>query len=100
MIPKLQVFTNCDFEPWAVFYFGTEGYGLTKEKAIEEYKTTYDSGWMGYDEPFNYDVTEPHLFYIFEDIEDEEGLYEEGYNWQECDASHPKAVACFGVKFR
>jgi len=42
MKPELQIFTTCDYEPFAVFYWGTEGYELTKEMAIDEYRQFVD----------------------------------------------------------
>jgi hypothetical protein len=93
MTNELQIFSSDDFEPFAVFYFGEDGYGLTKEKAIEAYEERYR---IDYDYDLKELATEPKLFYLREEGEWGE---DNEYPWYECDKDHPDAVACFGVLF-
>lgn len=99
MIPELHIFTNEDLEPWAVFYFGTDDYGLTTKKAISEYEAICDLGFFGESE-FPWTASEPRLFYICKSLyEDGSEQPDDGYCWVKCDADNPNAVACYGVTF-
>ena len=92
MIPELQIFSNSDYEPFAVFYWGTEGYGLTKQQVIDKYLEFYGDL---YEEGLP-DCSEPKLFYLVENgeySEDNEPCYEK------CSADTEGAKSCFGVIF-
>ena len=94
MIPELQIFSNSDYEPFAVFYWGTEDYGLTAESARQAFVDMYD-----WDEEFSGEMpegSEPKLFYLVENgeySEDNEPRY------IECCADTKGAKPCFGVIF-
>lgn len=94
MVKKCEVFTTCDFEPWAVFYYGEEGFGLTKQEAIDEMKNC-----LGLDDEEELDCSEPHVFYMRQGNEEDDALFEDDYPFFVCDEKDKGAIKCFGCVF-
>ena len=91
----IKIFTNSDFEPFAVFRFGSEPFDITRASAAEQYRHEFDPGVDT--EEIASSAQGPGVFYLRRDGGEED---DESYPWHFCDPEDDGSVVCYGVTWR
>ena len=89
-----KTFRNADHEPFAVFHWGADGHGITKEFAVSEFEDDFDMFGFTSERLMEY-ASEPKQFWMRKQDEPDA----EDYPWEICSETAEGATPAFGVIF-